>query len=131
MVDELERTRRDEDELLANLRHDLRTPVTVIGGYATALIDGTATGADGHARRGAIADEADRLTEPVDELGAVERYADGAAALRPEVLDAGAIVAAARERFLARAAAAPWTSSSSKGGARGPDVRRDRVAIDG
>jgi two-component system sensor histidine kinase MprB len=105
MVDELEATRRHEDELLANLRHDLRTPLTVIGGYATALLDGTATGAAATRAVEAIADEADRLTDLVDELGAVEHYADGAAALRPEVLDAGAIVVAARERFLARAAA--------------------------
>jgi len=106
MVDELDATRRHEDELLANLRHDLRTPVTVIGGYATALLDGTASGPAATRAAEAIADEAERLTGLVDELGAVERYAEGAAALRPEVLDAGAIVVAARERFLDRATAA-------------------------
>ncbi len=131
MVDELEATRRHEDELLANLRHDLRTPVTVIGGYATALLDGTATGAAATRAVEAIADEADRLTDLVDELGAVERYADGAAALRPEVLDAGAIVVAARERFLARAAAAGVDLLVVEG--QEPADRTfagDRVAID-
>ena len=106
MVDELDATRRHEDELLANLRHDLRTPVTDIGGYATALLDGTASGPAATRAAEAIADEAERLTGLVDELGAVERYAEGAAALRPEILDAGAIVLAARERFLDRATAA-------------------------
>ena len=77
MVDELARTRARESELLANLRHDLRTPVTVIGGYATALADGTATGEAADRAAAAIAEEATRLERLVDELGAIERLADG------------------------------------------------------
>ncbi|MCU0505920.1 MAG: HAMP domain-containing protein, partial [Chloroflexi bacterium] len=34
MTVELERRRREEADLLQNLRHDLRTPLTVIGGFA-------------------------------------------------------------------------------------------------
>ena len=98
-------TREREAELLANLRHDLRTPVTVIGGYAAALIDGTASGPDAERAATAIAEEASRLEALVDELGAVEQYAGGAASLRPASLEVATVLAAARERFAARAAA--------------------------
>ena len=40
MTAELDATRQREGELLANLRHDLRTPLTVIAGFATALATG-------------------------------------------------------------------------------------------
>jgi histidine kinase len=100
MLGELRASRARENELLANLRHDLRTPVTVISGYAQALADGTATGPAAAQAADAIEHESRRLEALVDELGAVERIAGGAATLRPEALDAAAVVASTRERFL-------------------------------
>ncbi len=106
MADELARTRREEADLLANLRHDLRTPVTVIAGFATALTDGTASGDDvGRAAR-AIEEEAGRLEELVGQLGAVERLDAGDAGLRPESISAADILAQTAERFRGPAAAA-------------------------
>src|SRR4029077_15553656 len=58
---ELARARARESELLANLRHDLRTPLTVIGGYAQALADGTAAGPDAERAAAAIVEETARL----------------------------------------------------------------------
>jgi two-component system sensor histidine kinase BaeS len=106
MAGELGRTRREEADLLANLRHDLRTPVTVISGFATALTDGTASGDDvGRAAR-AIEEEAGRLSVLVDQLGTVERLDAGEASLRPEPIRAADLLAATAERFRAGAAAA-------------------------
>ncbi len=105
MTAELAETRDRETRLLANLRHDLRTPLTVIGGFASALADGTAAGDDAPRAAAAIAEEADRLERLVDELGALERLRDGAAGLRPEWLDAGRIVAETVARFAPGAAA--------------------------
>jgi len=105
MADELTETRRGETELIANLRHDLRTPVTVIAGFAEALTDGTATGDDvGRASR-AIREEADRLEHLVGELGAVEQLQAGAGGLRPEPMDVDDLLAATVERFRPQAAA--------------------------
>jgi len=105
MAHELASTRHEETQLLANLRHDLRTPLTSIGGFAEAIADGTATGDRAAAAARTIAEEAQRLERLVGELGVVERLRDGPAALRPEALDANALLADAAARFESRAAA--------------------------
>jgi two-component system sensor histidine kinase BaeS len=105
MAAELEATRRRESELLANLRHDLRTPLTVIAGFATALRDGTATGEAAANAARAIEEEAARLDRLVQEIGAVERIGSGEEAIRPEMLDARLLIAETVARFRARATA--------------------------
>jgi two-component system, OmpR family, sensor kinase len=105
MALELTSTRQEESQLLANLRHDLRTPLTSIAGFAQAIADGTAQGERAVAAARTIAEEAERLERLVGELGVVERLRDGPAALRPEALDATTLIADAAARFEARAAA--------------------------
>ncbi|HTS15188.1 MAG TPA: HAMP domain-containing protein, partial [Candidatus Sulfotelmatobacter sp.] len=56
MTAEVEHARRAQADMLAGLRHDLRTPLTVIGGFAQALQDGTATGDEAGRAATAIAD---------------------------------------------------------------------------
>ena len=106
MAAELEATRERESQLLANLRHDLRTPLTVIAGFATALRDGTARGKQAEAAARAIEEEATRLERLVAEVGAVERIRSGEEQIRPELLDAGEVAAATATRFGPRATAA-------------------------
>jgi len=106
MTAELDATRREEAELLANVRHDLRTPLTVIGGFAEALQDGTAAGDDAARAARAIAEETGRMDRLVDGIGTIEAARTGRVAIRPEPLDAGALVAAAIERFSAAAESA-------------------------
>ena len=106
MTAELDRVRSEERELLANIRHDLRTPLTVVSGFAEALRDGTATG-DGVARAaGAIAQEAGRMGGLIDDLRSIDEAGTGGAPLRPEPLDPSALVNDAVTRFAPRAAAA-------------------------
>jgi two-component system sensor histidine kinase MprB len=106
MRGELARTRRAETELLANLRHDLRTPLTVIGGFAEALVDGTASGEAAPRAAQAIADETARLERLVGALGSLDGLGEEAASLRPEQLDAAALLAEAGARFESRATTA-------------------------
>jgi signal transduction histidine kinase len=105
MTEELADTRRGEQELLADLRHDIRTPLTVIAGYAGALADGTASGEDARRAAAAIGEETARLERLVEELDVIERLGSGAVELRPEQIDANELIAAAIERF--RPTAAP------------------------
>lgn len=125
MSGELAETRRRESELLADLRHDLRTPLTVISGFAAALVDGTATGDDvGRAGR-AIGEEADRLERLVGELGTIDGLHSGENPLRPEQIDAAELLATTRDRFLTRAEAAgvDIQVSSMTSGATAPTGR--------
>jgi two-component system sensor histidine kinase BaeS len=130
MTGELEATRRREDELLANLRHDLRTPLTVITGFAAALADGTATGDAATAAAKAIEEEAGRLERLVSEVGAVERIRSGEESIRPEMLDAGEIVAATATRFGARAAAANVRLTTDVPAGMSLTIAADRLALD-
>lgn len=103
MAHELASTRDEETQMLANLRHDLRTPLTSIGGYAEAIADGTASGEAAAAAARTIAEETQRLERLVAELGVVARLREGPAALRPEALDATTLVTDAAARFETRA----------------------------
>jgi signal transduction histidine kinase len=131
MADELAALRQRESELLADLRHDLRTPLTVIGGFAAALADGTATGDDATRAARAIEEEAARLERLVGELGALERLREGSAGLRPEQLDADALLTSTRDRFAAAAAAVNVSLEASGGtGTEGLGFAADRLAVE-
>ena len=130
MADELEVTRRREAELIANLRHDLRTPLTVISGFATALADGTAEGDEALRAAHAIQEEADRLGRLVGELGAIDRLRSGEAGLRPEELDPAELLTTTRERFVAQWAAAGVTIEIVRGPLPAPAFAADRLAVE-
>ena len=133
---ELARTRARESELLADLRHDLRTPLTVIGGYA----DGAGR-RDGDRRpaaeraAAAIVEETARLERLVGELGAIDRLRTGSDALRLEPLDAGAVLAATVERFAREGRDGRREPGSRRRPAARPDggplaLAADRLALD-
>ena len=127
---ELDATRRRESELLANLRHDLRTPLTVIAGFAAALRDGTAQGESADAAARAIEEEAGRLERMVAEVGAIERIRSGEEQIRPEMLDAADVIAATATRFGARATAAGVDLATVTAPGAALTIAADRVALD-
>jgi signal transduction histidine kinase len=127
---ELEATRRRESDLLANLRHDLRTPLTVIAGFATALRDGTARGAQAEAAARAIEEEAARLERLISEVGAVERIRSGEEQIRPEMLDAAQVLAETATRFGARATGAGVDLAVVTAPGATLTIAADRVALD-
>ena len=77
----------------------------MIGGFASALADGTATGEDAVRAARTIGEEAARLERLVDELGAVERLGRGPEGFRPEPIDAAELLESSADRFRAAAAA--------------------------
>ncbi len=125
---ELERVRAEERDVLASIRHDLRTPLTVVSGFAEALRDGTATG-PGVVRAGnAIAQEAARMERLVDDLRSIDELRAGRVGLRPEAVDPAAIVAEAAERFRQQAVGAGVEVASA--GDPGLTLVADRAAVE-
>jgi signal transduction histidine kinase len=101
---EVASARDRESRLLADLRHDLRTPLTVIAGFADALRDGTATGGDADRAAAVIAAEASRMSDLVADIGAIEDLAAGRG-LRPEALTGAELLADAATRMAGSAGA--------------------------
>lgn len=103
MAAEVGATREAQRQLLADIRHDLRTPLTVIGGFSEALRDGTATGDDAVRAADAISDETGRLGRMLDDLDHLTVPGLAGPSLRPEALDSRVVAEAAVGRFAAEA----------------------------
>ncbi len=128
MTLELDRVRSEERELLANIRHDLKTPLTVVSGFAEALRDGTATGAGITRAADAISQEAARMEGLVEDLRSVDEAGTAGLTLRPESIDPSALVHDAVGRFAPRAASAGVEVRADADG--GLSLAADRAAVE-
>jgi two-component system OmpR family sensor kinase len=91
---------QSQQDLVANVSHDLKTPLTSIQGFSQALLDGTA--ADPVARERAavvIYEEAGRMRRLVDELLDLARLEAGEVALACELVDVGELLRSCAARF--------------------------------
>ena len=90
-------TEQRRTQLLGEVTHELRTPITVIRGQTEGLIDGVVTpSAEVYA---AIADEASRLQRMVDDLTLLSRADEGTLEIHLADLDLAAVAAVAAERL--------------------------------
>jgi two-component system, OmpR family, sensor kinase len=95
MAASLERARRTERDFLLSVSHDLRTPLTSIGGWAEALTDGTAP--DPRAAGATIVSEAGRLDRLVRDLLDLARLRAQAFTLEPRPVDLRDVAAGTAE----------------------------------
>lgn len=98
--DELSKTDRMQKELIANVSHDFKTPLTMIKGYASMIIE--ISGEDRikrekHAQ--VIIDEADRLTELVNDVLDLSKMQAGIEQIELRSLDMSAYVEEVLDRF--------------------------------
>jgi len=129
MAAEVGATREAQRQLLADIRHDLRTPLTVISGFSEALRDGTATGEVAERAAGAICDEAGRLERMLDDLDHLTVPGVAGPALRMESIDSLEIAQSAVERFLAEAESREQELVVADGATRAR-LTADRDALD-
>lgn len=79
MADEVERAAELQRDLIANVSHDLRTPLTLIKGYAETVRNLTGDDKEKRdAQLSVIVDETDRLSALVNSVMELSRYSSGA-----------------------------------------------------
>ncbi|MDH7487074.1 MAG: ATP-binding protein [Anaerolineae bacterium] len=100
MAQEVKRSRQAQRDFVANVSHDLKTPLTSIQGFAQALLDGTASGRA--ARREAaqvICDEAARMNRMVEQLLELARWDAGQITIAQESVDLPQLLRMCQERM--------------------------------
>jgi signal transduction histidine kinase len=80
MAEQVQRSRQAQHDFLANVSHDLKTPLTSIQGYSQAILDGAA--AEPAQAAQVIHDEAARMRRLVDDLLDLARIESGHTPLR-------------------------------------------------
>ena len=129
MAAEVDATREAQRQLLADIRHDLRTPLTVISGFSEALRDGTATGEVAERAAGTISEEARRLERMLDDLDHLTVPGVAGPPLRLEAIDSLVVARGAVERFVAEAENRKQELAIADGAVSVP-MTADRDALD-
>lgn len=96
---EMGQTDRMRRDLIANVSHDLRTPLTIISGYSEIMRDipGEMTAKNIQT----VIDETKTLSTLVNDMLESSKLSDGAVTLRPETFDMGEAVSEAVRRYAA------------------------------
>lgn len=68
MIEQIERNNTEQRDFIASITHDLRTPLTSIGGFVTAMLDGTIPPERQERYLKIVQDETRRLTALVGEM---------------------------------------------------------------
>lgn len=97
MAREVHHTQQAQRDFLANVSHDLKTPLTSIQGYSQAIMDGATPDPKRSAR--VIYDEAVRLARMVNAVTDLSRMQSGQMTLKLSPLDVSALVQGMGERL--------------------------------
>lgn len=110
MARAVEQARQSQRDFLANVSHDLRTPLTSISGFAQAILDGQVSDTEGYIHAAAIIqEEAGRMSDLVEELLDLARLEAGNVKMARERLDLTALVRSSIEARTPQAVAAGVT----------------------
>jgi len=104
MAADLHASQQAQRDFIANVSHDLKTPLTSIQGFAQALMDGTVTDESGQQQAArVIYDESDRLHRLVEDLLDLARIDAGQIEFRREPVDLGMLLESVMEGASLRA----------------------------
>jgi signal transduction histidine kinase len=101
MAGQVQQSHQMQRDFLANVSHELKTPLTSIQGFSQAILDGAAAEPTRAAR--VIYDEAGRLHRLVEDLLDLARIESGQTPLRREYVDLQALLDGILEGFALRA----------------------------
>jgi two-component system sensor histidine kinase ResE len=100
MVDRVESSQRSQREFVANVSHELKTPLTSIQGFAQALLDNTADTPEARQQAAQIIyDEAGRMHRMALDLLDLARFEAGTADLKMSPVDMSALLRNIVEKF--------------------------------
>ncbi len=98
--DELSKTDRMQKELIANVSHDFKTPLTMIKGYASMIVEISGDNPEKRNKHAQIIiDEADRLAALVGDMLDLSKIQSGLAQLQMESVDMSAYLQEVLDRF--------------------------------
>ncbi len=104
MTEQVQASQQAQRDFLANVTHDLRTPLTSIQGFSQAIIDGVASNPSAAQRAAQIIyDEAGRLNRMVQELLDLARVEAGRLTMRRHVVNLTELLSSMGERLTPRA----------------------------
>ena len=104
MADSLEQSEKRRSEFIANISHELRTPMTTIAGFADGILDGTIPAQEERKYLISIRDETRRLSRLVkDMLGVSQARARAADASHRSVFDISELIVQTLLSFESRA----------------------------
>jgi signal transduction histidine kinase len=92
MADSLEKAEEVRRGFIANVSHELKTPMTTIAGYIDGILDGTVPPARERETLGVVRDEVMRLSRLVRRMVELSRLETGALDLSPQVFDAAELM---------------------------------------
>lgn len=96
-AEELKRTEKIQKELIANISHDLRTPLTLITGYCEMMRD--IEGENTPENMQVVLDETARLSSLVNDLVELSKYQGNSQSLNIESVDVDALLLETVERY--------------------------------
>ena len=104
MADQVEATHQSQRDFVANVSHELKTPLTSIQGFSQALLDGTAATPEATARAArVIHQEAERMRRMVDDLLVLARFDAGQMTLARDRVELGPLLRSCIEKLTPQA----------------------------
>lgn len=100
MAEQVQRTNRALRDFVANVSHDLRTPLTLISGFSQALLDGTVQSSGVEEASRVIHEEASKMQRMVDDLLQLTRLESGLLTFRRQPVAVRPFVQQAIDRIL-------------------------------
>ncbi len=114
MAREVELNRRSQRDFLANVSHDLKTPLTSIQGFSQAILEGAVRDPEGYRRAAqVISDEATRMGQLIQDLLDLARLDAGQAVKQRAPIAPGELTQRCVDKFTVLAAEASITLHGS------------------
>ncbi|MBE9507302.1 MAG: sensor histidine kinase [Chloroflexi bacterium] len=106
MADQVEAAQQSQRDFVANVSHELKTPLTSIQGFSQALLDGTASTPEAAARAArVIHEETERMRRMVDELLILARFDAGQVVVARAPVELGSLLRGCVEKLMPQAQA--------------------------